>query len=726
MDFGKLLACLFGSKQTVANRNVSPPPIRTKSASVSSGTKWVPPGVAVNVCGYSIPDGMVYIGKTLSNSSRYGDEPSLINSKVSVDKRSPNYAGLGMNYWPTYDRISPQSRAAYLSWLSSGRNDSNAYIGYVFLFFYGLERRLFVDLKPSPAFQEEAKLIIAEVKRLREIYGGSRSFQNYASSFIEVAELVFSTGKPYEKEPTYGSSIGYAVPLEVKAAIAHLVNDGLPLPAEWALAWYVGHEETQTTVTLKRCWNLFEGLFCIRYYKSEGDGILIKPNKSPLRLTYKPASSGFGGEVKLSDSGLPDPTRLSGPFRKISEIARGAEEDLRAYSRWLGRYPEQSDRLDGLALFPKDLLEAADTPELKNIKRWLMSAVGENQWIRVTGTNLTGIWPTGIDGKLPKKDAVALCQLFGLLGVGVEPDPRFGGRLAKGDEYAILFKQEEDISAPSREYASSTLLLHLASTVAFADGDVGEDEKEHLIHYLEHVLQLSRAETQRLKAHLCWLLENNPGMGGIKKRVESLNKQQRAAVSNFLIGVAAADGVIHPDEVNVLKKLYALLGFEESQLFSDLHQISTTPVATTTKSAIPPSAVASEKDSESKSFTLDMSKVKAITEDTSVVSEILVDIFDDDEEDEDAAEDGLPIPSEDGVITIEGLDATHTALIMKLPLTAEISAAEFEKLAEDLNLMPEGAYETINEFAYDRFDEPLLESTDPIEINIPALKELHV
>ena len=49
-----------------------------------------------------------------------------------------------MTYWPSYSEISSAARTAYVDWLASGRRPG-AHIGYVFLFFYGIERRVLVD-----------------------------------------------------------------------------------------------------------------------------------------------------------------------------------------------------------------------------------------------------------------------------------------------------------------------------------------------------------------------------------------------------------------------------------------------------------------------------------------------------------------------------------------------------------------------------------------------------
>jgi hypothetical protein len=76
-----------------------------------------------------------------------------------------------MGYWPSYSNIAPGCRAAYLQWLADGCHAADAYIGYVFLYFYGPERRLLVDAEKSAAAQREHDVLVTEVRRLLAIYG---------------------------------------------------------------------------------------------------------------------------------------------------------------------------------------------------------------------------------------------------------------------------------------------------------------------------------------------------------------------------------------------------------------------------------------------------------------------------------------------------------------------------------------------------------------------------
>ena len=105
---------------------------------------WIPKDGNARVGGRDI-GGMVYVGR--GPRTRRGGDPdnAFIDSSKNVSRRGGDYEGQGMDYWPNYSAIDSRSRATYLDWLSSGRSDTRYDAGYVFLYFYGLERRVFVD-----------------------------------------------------------------------------------------------------------------------------------------------------------------------------------------------------------------------------------------------------------------------------------------------------------------------------------------------------------------------------------------------------------------------------------------------------------------------------------------------------------------------------------------------------------------------------------------------------
>ena len=183
----------------------------------------MPAGQAAHAGGYTIHGGLVYAGSGLAAEKGGMPEPALIDPRLPVDTRNPDYAGTKMGYWPSYASIPPDCRAAYLHWLLDGRRAPVAYIGYVFLYFYGLERRLLVDSQWSPAARAEHPALVREVERLLRIYGANGSFSGYASDLLRFLSL--GGGLRRYLSPPPEQQEGWELPFELRLGLGQLAAD---------------------------------------------------------------------------------------------------------------------------------------------------------------------------------------------------------------------------------------------------------------------------------------------------------------------------------------------------------------------------------------------------------------------------------------------------------------------------------------------------------------------
>ena len=161
----------------------APAPPAARQPAAAGDAAWIPAGQP------AYAGGLVYAGSGLAAEKGGMPEPALIDPGLPVDQRAPDYAGTKMGYWPSYSSIPPDCRAAYLHWLLDGRRAPGAHIGYVFLYFYGLERRLLVDSQRSPAARAEHPTLVREVERLLRIYGANGSFSGYAGNLLRFLSL---------------------------------------------------------------------------------------------------------------------------------------------------------------------------------------------------------------------------------------------------------------------------------------------------------------------------------------------------------------------------------------------------------------------------------------------------------------------------------------------------------------------------------------------------------
>jgi hypothetical protein len=120
----------------------------------------------------------------------------------------------------------------------------------VFLFFYGLERRLFVD-----GAQHEAPVIGGEVRRLLAVYGENRSFRGYANRLLDALSFL-EARSDLRPEITPNLRNGYEIPISVRRYLGRKLAEKAPLDAEDALLWLLSLPDVSLRTAASRC---FEG-----------------------------------------------------------------------------------------------------------------------------------------------------------------------------------------------------------------------------------------------------------------------------------------------------------------------------------------------------------------------------------------------------------------------------------------------------------------------------------
>ena len=675
---------------------------------------WYPSGMSVNVEGIHIPGGMVYVGTSLKTQFHENDA-CLIDPTKSVAPKG-DYAARQTDYWPSYSQISSSARRAYLNWLCSGRNDLEADIGFVFLYFYGLERRTLIDGPKDVAARAELPLIGNEVRRLLDIYGQkSSSFQNYASGLLEWIELSNHSPILYN-EPVPELRHTGEVPGYLKLALGQAAMAGVGLPAHIALAWVRFDPNSRLRTPATRCATEFATLFESKYREAFPSGLKLPKNKTKLKLVYRPASSSFRGfgEIKLIFGETPDVTVLTGPIGKLQKIAEAATKELEPYSRYLGRTKNQGSEstLEGLLQLPFKLWPQSYQTALTDIK----SRIGVFGMITTLSFQELLV-PLGGDSSLSRDKVQGLAHVMESLGIAMEPDVLGSAAKPKAEDKVILFPLPigEANHRESPAYQAALLTLQLASAVASADGEFGESEARHLQSQIQAWTHLTPGHQQRLSVHLKLLVATPVSLTSLKKRLDPLPTASKEAIAAFMATVAQADGIVSPTEVKVLEKVYKTLGVDSKKVFSDVHA-----AASGTSSA---PATTKEADG---GFKLDQARIAALQKDTEKVSKLLAVIF---TEEVQNTPEPAPVVAETSTEPEPApgflrLDAAHSSFARTLLSRPQWTRQELLDIAEDLDLMLDGALERINEASYDAHDLPLTVGDDPIEVNAEVLEKI--
>ncbi|MGN8160369.1 TerB N-terminal domain-containing protein [Salinisphaera sp. SWV1] len=701
------------SRRTIHQTQVGGPEPRTVDDC------WVPAGVTTRIHDLEIPGGLIYVGRGLAAARRYGEEPALIDPKRRADLSLSDHAGTGMDYWPSYASIPPKSRGAYLHWLADGRRASDAYIGYVFLFFYGLERRVLSDHIDTGGYDDEHGAIRDEVERLLSIYGTNGSFRFYATQFLSTMELLgmWST----DQLPRLYEGRSYEMPLQLKVGLGRLVQAHKPISTEWALAWVTHDPEISLRTPAQRCPKLFASLFRHLYAARFGDGMIIKPNKTMLTPTYRPASPGFGGLITIPTANkIIDVTVLKRPRNALTEIANEAMNQLDAYSRHLGRNDDSRTSLQAIALLPGAVATEDAFPALAALNAAVKPYFAATDFPAVPVRLLLEHFDTESEEKLAKKEAILLAQALEKAGIGLSPDARFSGVKPKPTDDVVLFRLSENApTTPSPTYQATALLIRLASMVSIADGDIAPDERRAMDTLIDSHEVLNDAERTRLHAYKNWLLTHEEGSAGLKAQLDALSTAQIQTLGEHLITIAAADGRIDRDEIKMLEKLYKKLGLDAAQILPALHSRATSgPVSVREAKeekgfAIPqPREKRDEQPIRATAQELDPAALEKKLADTERVSALLSGIF------AEAEEDAIPraaphsAPNSPAAETIANLDSAHSAMLSALGTQDAWGRSELETLAQAQGLLLDGALDTINEAAFEQCDAPCIEEDD--------------
>ncbi|MFE9751614.1 TerB N-terminal domain-containing protein [Saccharothrix saharensis] len=693
-----------------------------------SAPAWAPAGATSSVAGRSLPGGMVYVGKLSRGDAVSHQNVEVIDPTLPIDWRKPDFAGRDMDYWPAYHSITPRSRAAYLLWLEGGRWAPDAYIGYVFLYFYGLERRALVDAQQDPAARADLPRILGEVVRLLTVYGGNSSFHQYATAFQQVLRALIARGEGPAPDPAGQDK--WPPPLTLRVGIGRFAAEGRPLPVDWAWSWAMLHPEIYPRTPATRCSDEFRALFTTRYQARYGDGLRVRPLKSRVELDYRPASGGLRTTTWRLD--VPDVLTAAAPTKVLKALVEACTDDLDAYSRLIGRQPEAAGTLPALALLPDELF-TGDLAGLRPLRELVDRTLPDDvRQTRFELADLTSLWPARTPGKFAKADAVGLAQLLDKFGIGIEPDVRLGGPVQSAGPAALFRITAAQSATATPEYTAATTLLHLAAVVSAADDDVSAAERDHLVSHLESSLHLTPGERSRLTAHLDWLLASNLKLTGLTKRLGGLTDAQRAHVAGFATAIAAVDGVVSPGEVDTLRKIYKLLGQEPDSVYTELHALtaaSTRPAPATEPGVVVPADTGPtgylippppKPEPPVGAVRLDPALVEAKMRESAAVAALLADVFDDEPE-----EAPPPLASVVAVDLVGSLDAVHSALLRELTTRPAWSRADFDTLCARTGLLPEGALDMLNEAAVEAADEPVVEDDgDHLVINDYAMGEL--
>ncbi len=695
-------------------------------SSNSSGMTWTGNVREIKIHNYNIPDPLIY----WTSNTTENVEASCINLNYPIGKPIDEPKG-ALGYWPRYSSISPNQRANYLEWLSSGRNSELNDIGYAFLFFYGLENRAIIEKMDIP-------IIIQEVNSLLKNYPISRSFYSYLSSFLAYVAVQQMTRISEDNISQYFPSFIDLSYDQVIVALSWHINHDKAI--QWELAYSLANAipETPKSVVTHKLPTQFKQLFETKFKTKYPEGFKIEPSKRKFKFEYRPASpsllpysQNYSMVNQIEPVEINNPLGKKSQFKDILSIWADTIEELRPAARKINK-GEQVLTSKAYQALPDSLKQELDHPEKTRWDQVIAKFKNENDSIIVPINSLAELISIEKREKLTPTQSKLLFSTARDVGYILIPDHRITGTPYRWDDSVALFPSPDKRTFTSDSYPAVAFILELGMSIALADGIFSPDEQDHLDRFIFGSFELSPLDVTCLKQYQQILIQNPPSLERLGKRLkEHLSDDNKLTVAKFLKDMASADGILDPNEYQALNKIYKAIGLEKDDiqlLFpSDLtSKPGEQPIQISHSSPVRAGETIVQPTPIEPSFTLDPEQLNKKFRDTQGIQKILNSLMGSEDENSDNSEENIVIPEtkmpnecESTKIqripsenNLSGLPPKYTIFLQDLLSQNEFTKTEFQNVSRNYGLMANGTIDDINTWSDENYGDYLLEVQD--------------
>jgi len=694
---------------------------RPRSSSVLGRTGWghglrgsfpnqvtfLGPGAILETDRGYIQDPLVY---AVAGEADWMTEPSLIESRLAV--APPGSTCLReLPYWPSYREASPQQRAVYLDWLLGGRKAMPPQVGYVFIYFYGLERRALSE-------QTDHLAVIDEVMRLRSLNDNDDeqrpnwSFERYTCSFLWFLAAAYPDAFDEPRMRRLAMSTKSWDDDSLSSFLAWFLQAKRPVPA-WAGYYVAGQQpDAQNSVVVTRVGREFKKLFKQRYREQYGNGLDLRASKRERRYVYATASAVIG-EAALTG---PNPLGLRSQFKGLVELWNSCVEDLRKLSSAVRKEGKAALTVAKWEALPPELRGSTTHPLTDEICSLVSEAVDDQGRTFVQASRVAALLEIQRRERLTPTQSRSMARTLEHVGYCLEPDARLTDQGYVWDERLTVFLRLHEDEPVASRYRAGSCILRLGMYVAASDGHVDPEELETMSREIERMFDLNAHEHRRMAALQSLLLTCEPDTKGLSRLTKNIKPEYRQAIGKLLLVLVATDGVVTKEEIRAVSKCYRTLGFKKEEIDAALDSLRAyqsgqpvtvrpgTQIAAGEK--IPPPLVEEIK--------LDREAIGRIIEDTRQVANMLAEAMAVDEEPETQShvevasaivETAAPTTTEPQTMGSEDVELPqrYAQFYRFLISRDDWNLQEVDSVARQHGLMLSGAVEAINEWATEKY-----------------------
>lgn len=661
------------------------------------------PGDVLHLAGHDINTGLFYAGQYLPSISGGKADASLIDPELSVTRPPTGHETLPVSGWPEYATMSPHDRGAYLQWLSEGRTNPHMDVGYVFLFFYGLERRLFMDMMHQPN-TDEHRAILEEVQRLLQLYAHHQAFLKRAGQLLVMDWLLNGDRNiipdSLRRLMSYIEQPGKIPELFQLALGRHIIlHQPIPLQLASLASQFLAYGHLVT-----RKHDYYDLLFQQHHNQTFGDGILVERITKRLNYSYHFASPSIRGFVSIRQPLPCLPTKYT---QQLLTMAKQCQQQLQPYYDYLRRDPHHTNHLYLLASLPDDLLLAHLHQDSSMEHTWLQNLSTYLDNLEQSPADLLEVYrclEMHSTNPLPtKNDFEALAKLLHKLGYLLAPDNAWHAilnklgytKMADNSWHPATFSSNLFIChrapmppppEPTQEFLNwrnTLLLLHESGLLAMIT-----DRVQDFLGTLDELTAWEQLSLQSL-----WQYINLPDIILPKLPIswKKLTLEQREDIRQHLLDLTLHFVELNPSNLQQLARLYKKLQFPPEQVTTDIHNHLTdghpinAPYTSTTKD-----------------FKLNKTLLLNKQLETAQVQQTLQDIFG-------TVESVVPVVE---TTAPPQLSSAQQEFLRQLATKNTWELTVVQQLAQQFHVLLDGTIEILNSWTFAVVDAPLMETVE--------------
>lgn len=546
-----ILIVIFILPQYKHKKTSQPPSFNTNSkqyqnnnAATLLALTFHPKTETVNLFGHAVSNAYFYTCELASYI------PFAINthSKPDFSADSPEK----LNFPPNYNELNEIQQGCYIKWLAKGKTalkEAGGDMGYVYLYYYGLEYRALVEKQNQKDILFEVIDLVTKFKKLRYGYDFivylMLTINNFsAEESGRLIQFFIENKQKYFNNSAYSTILKNLLPhrqFKTKFSPAQVLSDKeqgkLSARQNELLDYYLKYaleklSDTDIYASQKQIYNY--------YMAMKASSFIDTFSAAPNAISY--------------DALIPTPK-----VKKLcTHAAQIIKEEIKQPIKNFANSAAPLTEIEKFLFLPEILKKDIMPPALFDLKDSTIASI-ENIAQKLGFT---------LEEKITLRQSMLIADACEALGYEIEPSAALDKKVYKKEEQVILYENRFIKKSPSELYQTASLFTDLGYQTAIEDNEVLQAESAVIENFIKKQFPISQAELYRLQMRGKLIAQTKiiHTADTIKKLVKTANSNTKETILQFVIAIAGNDGIIKEKEYKLLQKIAGQLTITENQL----------------------------------------------------------------------------------------------------------------------------------------------------------------